>query len=96
MDLGEAEKMFDDNKHLIGTEYRGKQISAILILEKDVSYDSISRAVLVWNQVGVHSPDYRVTDYDLYVIYDLPAWINKPLEYTTLESLLYRLNSSHR
>ncbi|SDP91896.1 hypothetical protein SAMN05428975_3609 [Mucilaginibacter sp. OK268] len=94
MDLDNAEKTFDNNKHLIGTEYRGKQISTILILEKDASHNSISHAANVWVQVGIHSPDYRVADYDLYVIYDLPTWVNKPLEYTTLESLLFRLNKS--
>ncbi|MGY4537015.1 hypothetical protein ACVW0P_001429 [Mucilaginibacter sp. UYNi724] len=89
MTLDEAKKMLADNEHLIGRKYKGKEISNIILMEKDADLLAIGQVARQLLQHGEYWPNQQHKEYELFVLYDLPNWLDsQPLEYGTLKSLL--------
>jgi hypothetical protein len=93
MNLAEAQQMFEENKHLELTHYKGKEISAIIIMEKGSDLLAIGQAARLLLQHGEHWPNKSHKEYELFVLYDLQGWLSsQPLQFGTLQSLLFHLN----
>lgn len=86
--------MLDENEHLQGKEYKGKEISCLVILQKDADLSSIGEAARRCIRDGNSQPQLHLKDYEVYLLFDLNDWLpaQLPLDWMLLTSYQKKMN----
>ncbi|RWY50020.1 hypothetical protein [Mucilaginibacter gilvus] len=93
MKLEEAKKMLADNEHLENKTFKQKEISALIILQKDADLLSIAQGAQRYILGGNTLPTSAHQEYELYLLFDLQDWLSaqRPLDWMLFSEYLRRV-----